>query len=158
MNSGEPGSPRNGGPPFHAYQYVRRVPSASFLVIELMPLSLMRMRTHPLIEIVTLAVLAGRTRLDEGHRDIPVLFDCESGGFEASLARCHERAFHAAGFEKVPCVGHAIALLQEGQLLPKGCSPGPPHRRPIFARSPSIVSRNVSPTMKSCGLAHLGRV
>src|SRR6516165_10343947 len=49
-NSGLPGSPRNGGPPFQAYQYVLRVPSASFLVIELMPLSLTRMFGHPCVE------------------------------------------------------------------------------------------------------------
>src|SRR5262249_43388675 len=50
MNSGVPGSPRNGGPPFQAYQYVLRVPSASFLVIELMPFSLTRMFGHPCVE------------------------------------------------------------------------------------------------------------
>src|SRR5215472_7802355 len=50
MNSGVPGSPRNGGPPFQAYQYVLRAPSASFLVTELRPLSLIRMFGHPSIE------------------------------------------------------------------------------------------------------------
>ena len=49
MNSGVPGSPRNGGPPFHAYQYVRRVPSASLLVIELTPFSLIRTAFNPFV-------------------------------------------------------------------------------------------------------------
>lgn len=47
MKSGVPGSPRNGGPPFQAYQYVRRLPSASRLVMLLSPRSLIRMGGHP---------------------------------------------------------------------------------------------------------------
>ena len=42
MNSGVPGSASMRGPPFQAYQYVLTVPSASFLVKLLMPLSRIR--------------------------------------------------------------------------------------------------------------------
>jgi hypothetical protein len=44
-----PGSPRNGGPPFQAYQYVRVVPSASRLLTELMPFNLTRMLRYPFV-------------------------------------------------------------------------------------------------------------
>src|SRR5580704_3088337 len=54
MNSGVPGLRRSGGPPFQAYQYVRRVPSASLLVTELMPLTSIRMFGNPVVEVVGL--------------------------------------------------------------------------------------------------------
>src|SRR6516164_2186628 len=57
MNSGVPGSPRSGGPPFHAYQYVRRVPSASCFVIELMPFRRTRMFRDPLVDFVGFLLL-----------------------------------------------------------------------------------------------------
>src|SRR5260221_4609949 len=71
MNSGVPGSPRKGGPPFHAYQYVRREPSASRLVIELMPLSLTRMFCHPSVESGTIAWLFGRAGRCHRNREFP---------------------------------------------------------------------------------------
>src|SRR6185437_8759688 len=52
MNSGVPGSPCSAGPPFHAYQYVRREPSASRFVMLLMPLSRTRMLVDPGVKIV----------------------------------------------------------------------------------------------------------
>src|SRR5262249_29822642 len=54
-------------PPFHAYQYVRTAPSASFFVIELRPLSLTRIPAlQPLVKFVVRDAL---TRLgdDDGN-------------------------------------------------------------------------------------------
>src|SRR5262245_17063901 len=72
MNSGVPGSPRSGGPPFQAYQYVRRVPSASFFVIEFMPLSRTRIllppRRNPIVEIVARSVVS-RDLARAGNKD-----------------------------------------------------------------------------------------
>src|SRR5262245_35481231 len=71
MNSGVPGSPRNGGPPFQAHQYVRKVPSASRFRFELIPLSRTRIlppRRNPIIEIVARSVV-GRHLALAGDKD-----------------------------------------------------------------------------------------
>src|SRR5437870_4587109 len=105
MNSGVPGSPRNGGPPFHAYQYVRSVPSASFLVIELRPLS--RMRTfrplvHPCIKIAA-ARLAG---LADDQADL--------AGVRVDLHLAHGQPRGEGGLDRADGIG----LLEFGWTAP----------------------------------------
>src|SRR5271169_513531 len=60
MNAAVPGSPCSAGPPFHAYQYVRLVPSASRLVMLLRPFSLIRMCRDPIFQLVAAATRLGR--------------------------------------------------------------------------------------------------
>src|SRR6476659_8105068 len=72
MNSGEPGSPRSDGPPFHAHQYVRQLPSASRFRFELIPFSRTRMLfplRNPAIKIAAAARSLGASRV---HHDSPV--------------------------------------------------------------------------------------
>jgi hypothetical protein len=94
-----PGSPRNGGPPFQAYQYVRRVPSASVLVMEFMPLSwtrILRPICNPIIEIIAavrvlglLAVLAQYADRGAVLRDHLNTTDGEPSGLGAAHGAGH---------------------------------------------------------------------
>src|SRR5262252_2061208 len=87
MNSGVPGSPRNGGPLFQAYQYVRSVPSASRLVIELSPFSLTRIFLfQPVVEIRAVigghrfAVLAVHLHIEPDIAGLLIDLDLDAAG------------------------------------------------------------------------------
>src|SRR5215813_13327395 len=104
MNSGVPGSPWSGGPPFHAYQYVRRVPSASVLVIELRPLSLMRATAcHPVVERREIGPPLRPSRHD---LDIPIGTDLNTDHGQAGTDHCFKDPGHISLAEARRTAGH----------------------------------------------------
>src|SRR5262249_16321130 len=118
MKSGVPGSPLSAGPPFHAYQYVRTVPSARRFVIELRPLSLMRATAcHPVVERRGMWCLLCASRHD---LDMPIGTDLNADHAQAGTDHCFESPGHISLAEAGRPAGHG----RSSKLWPTGSSAG----------------------------------